>query len=355
LVPSPRARKKKVSAGAVAPTGSASVVCVTGAFGSLGRRLLKRLEDDPAIERIIGVDLRSPLALETSSVDDTVGFLARHPKLSAHSLDLAEPGADDELARILERERAGRLVHLALLSTPTHALEMAHETETIGTLHVLHAAARARVSQLVSLSSAMCYGAHADNPAWITEAQALRPPQSRSLRDKADADQQVRRFADEHPDVKVSLARVGATLNSAPHHFFTRLLSRRVVPAVLGYDPLWQLMLVGDAVQALHALLSTGARGPFNVVGRGVLPLSHVLTRLSKVPLYLPADMGRSILGALWSAQLVDMPPRFLDFFRWPWVCDASRLERECGFVPQHDLITTLQIFSQRGSSRSAA
>lgn len=350
-----RPHKKQPPTAEAALPGKNAVVCITGAFGSLGRRLVKRLESDPSIERIVGVDIKSPLALERDALDDAVGFLARHPKLSAHTLDLTEPGAESELTQILERERAGCLVHLALLSTPTHALELAHETETIGTLHVLHAAARARVGQLVSLSSAMCYGAHPDNPAWITEVQPLRPPQSRSLRDKADADQQVRRFGAEHPDVAVSIARIGAVIGSAPDHFFTRLLSRRVVPAVLGYDPLWQLLLVDDAVAALHALLRTGARGAFNVVGSGVLPLSHILTRLGKLPVYLPADLGRSILSGLWSAQLVDMPPRFLDFFRWPWVCDGARIERECGFVPEHDIDTALTIFAQTKPERWSA
>jgi UDP-glucose 4-epimerase len=330
------------------PRGVPGVVAVTGAFGSLGRRLVRALEKDPAVERIIAIDLRAPFALDgAEDQGDVVGFLARHAKLSTHTLDLTEQGADAELRDILRKERAGTLVHLALLSTPTHALEMAHETETIGTLHVLHACAAARVSQIVSLSSAMCYGARPDNPAWITERQPLRPPHSRSLRDKADADQQVLRFAAEHPEVAVSVARLGAVLGSAPDHFFSRTLSRRVVPAVLGYDPLWQLLLVDDAVAALHALLTARARGPFNVVGRGVLPLSHVLTRLGRIPVYLPASLGKTVVGALWSAQLVEMPKQFFDYFRWPWVCDPSRLTTETGFVPAHDIATALTVFGR--------
>jgi UDP-glucose 4-epimerase len=333
-----------------AAAGSDAVIAVTGAFGSLGRRLVRVLEADPTVERIVGIDIKSPLALEGGSTDGTAGFLARHPKLSAHQLDLSEPGADRELGRILERERAGRLVHLALLSTPTHALEMAHETETIGTLHTLHAAANARVSQVVSLSSAMCYGARPDNPAWITEDQPLRPPQSRSLRDKADADQQVRRFATEHPAIDVAVARVGAVIGTASDHFFSRMLSRRVVPAVLGFDPLWQLLWVDDAIDGLAAMLRSRARGPFNLVGRGVLPLSHVLTRLARLPVYLPAEFGRALVGALWSAQLVEMPKHFLDFFRWSWVCDGTALERATGFVPKNDIAAALTIFSQGGA-----
>jgi UDP-glucose 4-epimerase len=346
-----RKRTKPQAAPAPPPQGDRAVVAVTGAFGSLGRRLVRALENDPKVERIVALDVRSPLGLDGDP--DPIGFLSRHAKLSAHTLDLTEQGADAELARILVAEKAGALMHLALLSTPTHALEMAHETETIGTLHVLHACAAARVRQIVSLSSAMCYGARPDNPAWLTESQPLRPPWSRSLKDKADADAQALRFGEEHKDVAVSVARLGAVLGTAPDHFFSRTLSRRFVPAVLGYDPLWQLMLVDDAVAALHALYTSEARGAFNVVGRGVLPVSHVLTRLGRMPLFLPASLGKTVVGALWSAQLVEMPKQFLDYFRWSWVCDASRLQRETGFVPINDIGTALTVFGRE--TRAAA
>lgn len=348
-------RKKKPAAAAATqarPTGSPRVVAITGAFGALGRRLLPLLEADAGVDRVVAIDVRLP-AVDPSV--DPAAFFAAHGKLSSHTLDLAEAGADRELAEILAKERAGALVHLALLSSPTHALEMAHELETIGTLHVLHAAAAAGVDYVLSLSSAMCYGARADNPAWITEDQPLRPPPSRSLRDKADADRQVLRFGDEHPERTVAVARVGALVGSAEDHFWSRLLGRRVVPAVLGYDPLMQLMLAEDAAAALHAILRARARGPFNVVGRGVLPLSHLLSRLSRVPFYVPPGIGRSLLGALWTAQLSDIPRHFLDYLRWSWVCDGERLRRETGFVPLHDIDTTLQVFASGGWRGGAA
>lgn len=327
--------------------GDPRIVAVTGAFGSIGRRLVRLLERDPGVERVIAIDVRNAVdgAAKDGEPTDPQSFLGAHGKLSAHSLDLTEAGADRELAGIFAQERAGSVIHLAYLSTPVHALEMAHELETIGTLYVLHAAAEARVGSLLSLSSSMCYGARPDNPAWITEEQPLRPPQSRSLRDKAEADAAVMKLAAEHPEMAVAVARLGAVIGTAPDHFWTRTLSRPVVPAVLGHDPLMQLMLVDDAVAALHAMWTAKARGAFNVVGRGVLPWSHVLTRLGKAGLPLPGGLGQSIVGALWSAQLIDMPRQFLDFLRWPWVCDGDKLRRETGFSAAHDLQTSLSMF----------
>jgi UDP-glucose 4-epimerase len=321
------------------------VVAVTGAFGFLGRRLLRRLEDDPAVDRVVAVDVRSGAALlddETAAAD----LMTRHPKLSAHILDLTAPGADRELTGILAAERAASLFHLAFLSSPTHHLQMAHELETVGTHYVLNAVAAAGVEQVVSVSSTMCYGARPDNPAYLTEEAPLRPPPSRALRDRADADEQARRFAAEHLAVAVAVARLGALLPTARDHFWTRLLSRPVVPTVLGYDPLVQFLHPDDAIDALVHLWRTSARGVFNVVGEGVLPWSHVLTRLRRLPLLLPAGLGQSLAATLWRAQLVEMPQHFFGYLRWGWLADDAKL-RATGFLPQHDLATSLTILER--------
>lgn len=353
---SQRDRRKASLGHSPQPAGSPRVVAVTGAFGSLGRRVVRLLEADPEIDKVVALDVRSALGRDGRDAGalDPRAFLDAHPRLRAHAIDLTVAGANSELGGVLARERVGAVIHLAFLSSPTHALEMAHELETIGTLYVLQACRAARVEQLVCLSSTMCYGARPDNPAWLTEDHPLRPPPSRSLRDKAEADAQVRRFADEQPHVAVSVARVGAMLGSAPDHFWTRMFARPVVPVVLGYDPLMQLMLADDAADGIVALWRARARGTFNVVGRGVLPLSHVVTRLRRVPLFLPSGVGQAVLGALWSAQLVDIPARFLDFFRWPWVCDGTRLRAATGYAAPHDITTALSIFASTRPGRGA-
>lgn len=325
----------------------------------LGRRLLQRLEHDDTVDKIVAVDVRSGMGL----LDDAWGaheseaatsILLRHPKLSAHTLDLTTPGADRELADVFLTEGVGTVFHLAILSTPTHHKEMAHELETIGTHYVLHAAAEARVRHMVCLSSAMCYGARPDNPAFLTEDHPLRPPPARALKDKADADAQARKLAEEHDGITVAVARLGAMAPTARDHFWTRLFTRRVVPAVLGYDPLMQLLHPDDAVDALIGLWRSRAGGAFNVVGRGHLPLSHMLTRLGRAPFYVPAGLGKSLVSALWQAQLIEMPHHYLDFLRWPWLCDDGRLRKTTGFTPAHDLGTVLNIIAAGPTASSS-
>lgn len=331
---------------------SGRVVAVTGAFGFFGRRLIRQLEADPTVERVVAIDIRSPMELAEREGEptDPAAYLAAHARLSAHQLDLTAPGADRELREILEGEGAEALCHLAFLSNPTHARELAHELENIGTMYVLNAVRAAGVGQLLTLSTTMAYGARHDNPAWITEDHPLQGPEdSRYIRDKIEADQQTLRFGSEHPDVRVAVARMGVVLGSGIRSFWARYFGRPLVPTVLGYDPLFQVLHADDAVRGLKAVLDSLARpgakgGAYNIVGRGVLPLGRVIKGLGRRSLPLPATVGSGLLTTLWNFQVAEMPPSFVEYLRWPWVCDGRRMYEELGFLPGR---TTAEVVEQ--------
>lgn len=305
------------------------------------------------MERIVAIDIRSPveLAQREGEPTDPAAYLAAHARLSAHQLDLTAPGADRDLRAILEGEGADALCHLAFLSNPTHARELAHELENIGTMYVLNAVrAAAGVRQLLTLSTTMVYGARHDNPAWITERHPLQgPSDSRFIRDKIEADQQTLRFGAENPDVTVAVARMGVVLGSGIRSFWARYFGRALVPTVLGYDPLFQVLHADDAVRGLKAVLDSLARpgakgGAYNIVGRGVLPLGRVIKGLERRSLPLPATVGNGLLTTLWNFQVAEMPPSFVEYLRWPWVCDGRRVQEEVGFVPAR---TTAEVVAE--------
>lgn len=313
------------------------VVALTGAFGFLGRRLIQRLEQDPTVQRIVAIDVRDPmeLARREGESTDPATFLKNHGRLSAHVLDFTWTGAEAALAQIFASEGVDTVCHLAFLSNPSHANEMAHELETIGTMYVLNAAKAAGVARLSSLSTTMLYGARPDNPAWLSEQDPLRGRSGNLwLRDKMDAEEQVRRFAEGNPDCAVSILRLGLVLGGGIRNFWTRFFQRARVPTVLGFDPLLQVLHAEDAAQGLYRVVMMGPRGLFHLVGRGVLPLSHVIRGLGKKSFPLPASAGTALLSSLWQAQLVEMPPSFLDYLRWSWVADGSRLQNAVDFLP---------------------
>jgi len=344
-MPSPKKRASRAKKMLPAATGS-EVVAVTGALGFLGRRLMARLGADDRVARIIALDDRPPAELmerEGASADPRSTF-EMHGKVSAFPLDLTEPNAETTLHGIFAREGVTRVCHLAFLSNPTHAVESAHELESVGTMYVLHAVQRAGVSRVVALSSTMTYGARPDNPVWMTEEHALRGGgQSAFVDDKIDADRQVTVFAEKHKEISCAILRMGAMLGgSRTRNFWTRYFTRPVIATVLGYDPLMQFLHADDAVRGIHTALMSEVNGAFNLVGEGVLPLHQVIRRLSRRALPMPFGMGGFALGALWNAQLVEVPPGFVDYLRWTWLADGKKLFDATGFVASHDIESVL-------------
>lgn len=328
-----RAPKKKALVPRPAFDPEQRVVAITGAYSFIGAELVRRLERDRRYYKVLAVDVRKPA-------------LPMH-KTQFHKVDLTLPTADAELASIWKREGVDTVVHAAFLSSPTHAASWAHELESIGTMHVLNAAAECQVRKLVAWSQTVVYGAHPLNPNFLTEDHELRGDKSKSrfVKDKVEAERQVRRFRHENPDTIVTTLRTAATLGPTIRNFATRFFSRPAAPTLMGYDPLMQLVHERDVVDAFGLAVDGDHPGEFNIVGEGVLPYSTILAMMGKVPLPIPHFLAFPLSQALWATQIFDAPPNFLDFLRFLCVADGDKARRVMGFAPRYDVKAIIDDF----------
>ncbi len=318
-----RPKKKALVARPFDP--SKRVVAVTGANGYVGSDLILRLERQTGCSKILAIDVRKP-------------SIPVH-KTQFHKIDLTMPTADADLAAIFRRESVDTVVHAAFLSAPTHAAAWAHELESIGTMHVLNAAAEAQARKLILWSQTVVYGAHPLNPNFLTEDHELRGnPRSRFVQDKVEAEKQVRRFARENPDTIVTTLRTAPTLGPTIRNFATRFFSRPMAPVLMGFDPLMQFVHEIDALDAFEKAVVEDHRGEFNIVGDGVLPYTTILAMMGKIPLPLPHFLAYPLSQALWATQIFDSPPNFLDFLRFLCVADGEKAKREMHFFPRYDI-----------------
>ncbi len=301
----------------------APVVAVTGAATFLGTNLIGLLEEDRRFGRVVAIDTTAPRA---------AGDRTR-----VYQVDPTEPAADARLAEILTAERASVLVHLAFLDSPTTATAWAHELESVGTMHTLVAARQANVKKLVLWSQTMLYGAHATNPNFLTEKHPLRAPADEPyFGDKIAAEEEARRFAERAPGATVTILRTAPILGPTTRSYLTRYLSRRIVPTMMGFDPLLQFVHEVDAIAAFKLAVERDVPGTYNVVGEGVLPLSTVIKLAGRVALPIPHPIAAPMTAALWMAGLAEAPEAFLPYLRFLCVADGERAQREMGFRPAY-------------------
>jgi len=303
--------------------GRGRVVAVTGAAGFLGRHLVGLLEEDERIGRVVALDVKAPPS--------------GAKKTRSYEVDLTLAAAETRVAEILTAERVDAIAHLAFLSSPTHATAWSHELESIGTMRVAVATRQAQVRKLVLWSQTWLYGAHPSNPNFLTEKHPLRAPSREPyFADKIEAEEQARKLAQRSPGTVVTILRTAPILGPMIQNLFTRYLARKIVPTMMGFDPLVQFLHEADAIAALHLALLRDAPGTFNIVGDGVLPLSTVIKLAGRVAFPIPHPIAETLTGLGWIAQLLDAPPTFLKYLRFLCVADGRKAREVMGFRPAY-------------------
>jgi UDP-glucose 4-epimerase len=295
---------------------------VTGTASFLGARLLRRLADQGGPESVLAVDVAAP--------PEALGVPHR-------AVDLTEPASDQQMLDVLREERVETVVHCAFFTSPRRDTTYAHELESIGTLHLLAACAAAGVQHVLLRSFTAVYGARGQNPNFLTEDRPLQPNAALHwVRDKLEAEQHAASFARRYPDLRIGILRFAPLLGPGVHNFYTRLLDHRVVPVVMGYDPLVQMLHPDDALAALEAALERRARGAYNVVPTAPMTLVTALHTASKIPVPVPHPLAYPAADLLWAAGLSDAPGGFIDYARYLFVADGEKARRDLGFTPRH-------------------
>lgn len=313
-------------------------VVITGVASHWGAELARRLERDPEIEYLAGIDTRAP-AVE----------LARTELIEA---DIRSP----VLSRVLPSIEADTVVHCGILRYPEPGRppRVLHEINVIGTLQLLAACERTpSLERLIVRGSAAIYGCEGSSPWFFTEdlARAL-PLRTRFQRDISELEEYVENFSRRHPHLVCTMLRfqpeIGAGLDSP----LVRYLTLPVVPVQLGFDPRLQLLHADDATGALRAAVANPVRGPVNVAPSGSISLSRMLRLLRRPalpvphPLFGPAleRLGRRLGAGALSGDGV----RLLRFGRG---IDNMRLRQEVGYEPRYDAVAAARDFAARTES----
>jgi UDP-glucose 4-epimerase len=293
-------------------------IAITGLGTFLGQRLAERLLERAAPPRLIGIGVRRPLRLQ-----GRVQFV---------SLDLTEPTSDARLADVLGDAGVDTLVHTAFRHSPTLDLEYDHELETIGSLHVMSACAAAKVRRLVVESSTMLYGPYPDNPNFLTEDHPLRGhPDAHLVQNRVELEDLLGHWRRRHPNVEISVLRHCWVMGPTYDDHIIRYFERPVVPMLLGYDPLLQFVHEEDLLHVFEKAALEPHPGVFNIVGRGVLPLSTLIALAGKRAVQMPSALLYRLAYYPSQGQTGDPPAGFYDYLRYLWVADGERGWAEFG------------------------
>lgn len=298
-----------------------SIVAVTGCSGYIGSRLLRFMDESEDVTKIIGLDL-NPCRFST-------------PKMEFHRLDVRDPS----ITNLFTLNNVEKVVHLAFIVNPMHDDDLMHDIDVNGTRNILDATAACVARHLVVASSSSAFGAHADNPDWLSEKDHPRLQRNYTYAaDKYENEMNIRVFKEENPQVKVAVVRPCIVCGPNVDNYISRFMTKLpFFPGVGDSRPEMQFVHEDDVAEVFMRIVEKEAEGYFHATGEGTINVEEIARMAGKTIIPFPAWLARPGMDLLWKlhAPLIEGPSGMLDFIRYRWTLSDDITREELGLGPR--------------------
>lgn len=323
------------------------VVAVTGAAHGVGELLVRRLSSSASVKKVIAIDtIRGDV-----------------PEATWRLVDVREPALVDRLSGV------DVLVHLAVDSSVDHDDADLRSAHARGTATVLTAAPAAGVSHVVLVTSAMVYGALADNPVPLPEdAELQATADSAWMGDLLEIERLAAQAPRTHPGLLVTVLRPAALVGGGVDTIFTRHFEAPRLLAVKGSRTCWQFCHVDDLLSALELVVSGGLRAPVDDEAGDQVPSGHLVVAVGsdgwldqddvervtgKRHIELPSSVAFGTAERLHRLGVTPAGSSDLQFLVHPWVVDPTRLAK-AGWRAAYDNESALAVAVAESAGRLA-
>jgi UDP-glucose 4-epimerase len=315
-------------------------VLTTGVGSYLGTLLAARLERDPEVEAVVGLDMRAPRQP-----------LARTEVIRA---DIRDPS----IAPLVARAEVDTVVHNSIVRQPGPGMSprAMHDINVIGSLQLLAACGHApSIRAIVIRGSAGVYGAEPHAPQFLGEEMTrLFPSRTRFQRDVAEIENYFETYSRRRPQVICTMLRYQPAIGPSLDTQITRYLSQPACPTYLGFDPRIQLVHEDDALDSLIAAIRRPVRGAVNVAARGTIGLARMIRTARRPQLPIAGPLFGPIVGAARRVGLDSYSDDFRRLLRYGRGVDIARLEREVGHRPRYSTTEALEDWVRAGQREAA-
>jgi UDP-glucose 4-epimerase len=304
-------------------------VLITGVGSHVGSLLAQRLERDPEVEHVAGLDTRRPkIALDRTEFIEA---------------DIRDP----QIGRLIQATDADTIVHEQIVRQPGPGMSSRamHDINVIGTLQLLAACERvSTLETIVVRGSAGVYGAEPHAPQFFREEMArLFPLRTRFQRDVAEIENYFDTYARRHTGVSCTMLRYQPAIGPGLRSQITRYLSQPACPTFMGFDPRIQLVGIDDALEAIVAAVRNPVPGAVNVAGPGTIGLARMIRLAGKRALPVAAPLFSAVTAAGQRLGLDAQSEDFQRLLRYGRGVDTRRLTEEIGYTPRQSTVEAVE------------
>ena len=295
-------------------------VLIDGATSPLGARLAETLSHRPDIRRLVGVEPEM-----SSSWSPYVELIDFEPDHRMQFQMLQDFGIDTVIQCGLAPDRTGDRTSAIAASVI--------ETMRLGAA-IGHAGSPVRC--WVVLSSSSVYPVDSKRPLLNTEDSATVAEDDLINASLVEAEEYAADVARRSPHLNVAILRLQEIIGKGVSGPLASHFDQRVVPTVLGHDPLLQFLHIEDAIDAVECAADLELAGIYNVASNGVIRLGDFVSCLEKQTIpFLPIETG--VLSSLSATLgLPSLPDGLLPRLRFGHAIDTHKIEA-AGFKPKAD------------------
>jgi UDP-glucose 4-epimerase len=151
-----------------------------------------------------------------------------------------------------------------------------------------------------------------------------------------EAEEYAADVARRSPHLNVAILRLQEIIGKGVRGPLASHFNQRIVPNVLGHDPLLQFLHSEDAIDATVCAADLELAGIYNVASGGVIRFTRFLSHLEKQSIpFLPVETG-ALSSIAASLGLPSLPDHLLPRLRFGHAIDTSKIEA-AGFKPKAD------------------
>ncbi|MFO0561744.1 MAG: NAD-dependent epimerase/dehydratase family protein [Polyangiales bacterium] len=296
---------------------SEGAVLVTGIVGRLGKTVCRLLHRE---RPVVGIDRRD--------------FPDRPRDVVFHQIDIRRKKMRD----IFRSGNISAVVHLGIMHDPRVSPSEHHAWNVVAFGKMLEYMEQYRVPKLVVLSSANVYGPQPDNPQFLPEnAPLLGSARFHEIRDLIEVDMLAQSFFWRNTACETVILRPVHILGSV-HNAPSNYLRLEVIPTLMGFDPMVQVIHQDDVARAIQRAITPGARGIFNLAGPAPVSLSKLIRAVGRPSVSVPYTLAKTALAAAFRWRLSSFPSPELDHIKYVCMVDDRRAREQLAFAPQHSL-----------------
>ena len=285
-------------------------VLITGSSGSIGSVIASSLAEKEI--PVIGLDLNESAAKTNSRF------------FKFHKCSITDK---EKLNSIFTEEQPTHVMHLACTFNKIRDRHKEHEIDVGGSTNILDICDKTKsVKQLIFSSSTTIYGAHKDNPEWISETDPIRPGEYRYGLNKKIIEElfSTTPVREDLHRVFCRICLVTGPTYSKPATIISILLKINWLPKFV-MDNRVQFIHTDDLTALMHLILSDeNITGVFNVAPDNYSTIKDLVPE--KKFIWIPLPVVTAALGLLWRLKFTNVSPGGIKASLYPIVLNPARI-----------------------------